>query len=314
MAPSNDQPSRPPLPVRLFMLVAARNPLDMEHCHVDHAPPVRYAYLFSGLFVAYLATLPVIDALRSDQGGAASILSEASSPLLGLFALMALVLVYLIMGGFLARHLNGAVALFVVGVGFSFLSAGMGGIHQFAWSDASPWLLGVETVCWALATFYLVWALNRSSGGLPDVPHDWKTEPIGSWASLSSKPSLSALACSLIVLPVAWVLLADDSHGQVLGAVILASFLAGMAGRVAAPKLDPILIYPGVVLVGGLAQLVVVSGWSGSLADALVEQTVPRFLYVMPITWVAGSLAGVSMGVGWARSFISEPPGTVADN
>ena len=292
------------MPVRLFLLLAARNPLDMENCHVDHTPPARYAFLFSGFLAAYLATLPVKDALWSDQGGAAPILLEASSPVIGLFALMALVLVYLVMAGVLARHLNGAVALFVVGVGFSFLSFSMGGIHQFAWSEGSPWLLGIETVCWAVVTFYLVWALNRASGGLPDVPHDWKTEPIGSWASLSSTPSLTALASSLIVLPFAWVLLADDSHGQVLGAVILASFLAGMAARVAAPKLDPILIYPGVVLVGGLAQLVVASGWSGSLADALVEQTVPRFLYVMPITWVAGSLAGVSMGIGWARSFI----------
>ena len=80
-----------------------------------------------------------------------------------------------------------------------------------------------------------------------------------------------------------------------------------MLARVVAPKLDPILIYFGVVLAGGLAQLVIATGWSGSLADALVEGSAPRLVQIMPITWVAGSLIGVSMGIGWARSFVDDP-------
>jgi hypothetical protein len=312
MASTNEQPTHASLPQRLFLALLAHSPLDMDHCHVEHRPPIRYALLFGGLLVVSFLTIPVADALWSDQGMAAPVLLEASSPVLAAVALLVLVLVYQVIAGVLARHLNPAIALFVIGVGFSILSLSMGGIRQFAWSEGSPWILGIETLAWSVVTFYIAWALQRSSGGLPDVPHDWKTEPIGSWSALSSKPSLISLACGGLVLPFAWLLLADTSSGQVLGAVIVGGFLAGMAGRVAAPKLDPILIYPAVVLAGGIAQLVAASGWSGDLSDGLVLQSIPRVLSVMPITWVAGSLAGVSMGIGWARSFVDN--GLVADH
>ena len=50
------------------------------------------------------------------------------------------------------------------------------------------------------------------------------------------------------------------------------------------------------------------------LSSALVEGSVPRLLQIMPITWVAGSLVGVSMGIGWARSFIDDPAGSPTTN
>ena len=43
---------------------------------------------------------------------------------------------------------------------------------------------------------------------------------------------------------------------------------------------------------------------SGPLADAVVNGTLPVLSLPMPIDYAAGSLMGVSMGLGWARGFL----------
>ena len=280
----------------------------------DHGAVVRYALLFGGIVLVSLLTIPVAGLLDSDLGTAVPLVSQTSSPLASIVLLVAFLLVSQLIATLLAHHLNPAVALFVIGFGCSILSLSLGGIQQMAWSDGSPWSLGLETIIWSLATLYVVWCLMRATGGLPDVPHDWRAEVIGSFASLSSRPSLLALSSAVLAAPISWLLLVTVSPFQALGAVIVASFVVGMLSRVAAPKLDPILVYGGVVLAGGLAQVVIATGWSGSLSDALVDGSMPRLLMVMPITWVGGSLVGVSMGIGWARSFVEQPPGAETES
>ena len=302
--PENDQASRPPLLVRLFLLVAARSPLDLEQVREPRPPFVRYAVLWLGVIVCSLLAIPVGSTMTSDFGFVGPTMLQAANPVWSAIAMAILVILYTVLALVLARELNPAVALFVVGWGLGVLALSTSGISEFAWSEGSLWALGFETILWSIVLGLLVWVVMRLSGGLPDVPHDWRVEPVGSFASLSSKPSLLAFACGAIALPLSWLLLADTLNAQALGAVVLASFFAGMAGRVAAPRLDPILIYFGVPLLGGIAQLVVASGWSGSLPDALVTGDIPRLASVMPLDWVAGSLLGVSMGIGWARSFI----------
>ncbi len=39
------------------------------------------------------------------------------------------------------------------------------------------------------------------------------------------------------------------------------------------------------------------------LVEALVTQSIPALSLPMPIDYAAGSLLGVSMGLGWAKSF-----------
>jgi hypothetical protein len=302
--PENDQASRPPLLVRLFLLVAARSPLDLEQVREPRPPFVRYAVLWLGVIICSLLTIPVAGTMTSEFGVAGPTLLQAANPMWSAIAMAILVIVYTGLAFIMARELNPAVALFVIGWGFGVLALSTAGISEYAWADGSLWALGIETIIWSLVVGFVVWWVMQSSGGLPDVAHDWRVEPIGSLASLSSKPSLLAFACGAIALPLSWLLLADTLNAQSLGAVVLASFFAGMAGRVAAPRLDPILIYLSVPLLGGIAQLVIASGWSGSLPDALVTGDIPRLAYVMPLDWVAGSLIGVSMGIGWARSFI----------
>lgn len=280
---------------------------DTETVAHQRSMPVRYGLLWLGVLVCSLLTVPVAGFLGTDAGTDSPTVLLAGNPVVAVIALGLLVVVLTVIACFLARELNGAVALFVVGWGLGVLGLTTGGIDQFAWSGGSPWGLAIETLVWSVVIGVLVWTLMRFTGGLPDVPHDWRTEPVGSAASLLSKPSLLAAAAGAIVLPIAWLILVDTRlEGQALGAVVLGAFFAGMAGRAAAPRLDPILIYFSVVLFGGLAQVVAASGWSGSLPDALVAGDLPRFLHAMPLDWAAGSLIGVSMGVGWARSFITQ--------
>ena len=277
---------------------------DDDNVHQQRPLGIRYGVLWLGVIVCSLLAIPVGSAMTSNFGVAGPTILQAVSPAWTAIVMAVLVIVYTGLAYLLARELNPAVALFVVGWGFGVLALSTAGISEFAWMEGSLWALGIETLIWSLVVGGLVLWVMRVSGGLPDVPHDWRAESVGSLASLSSKPSLMAFACGAIALPLSWFLLADTLNAQALGAVVLASFFAGMAGRVAAPRLDPILIYFSIPFLGGIAQLVIASGWSGPLSDALVTGEIPRLAYLMPLDWVAGSLLGVSMGIGWARSFI----------
>jgi len=282
---------------------------DSPKARPDHGALIRYSLLFGGMILVSLFTIPIAGFLDSDLGTSVPLVSQTATPLTSILLVVAFLLACQLVATLLAHHINPAVALFVLGFGCSILSLSLGGIQQMAWAEASPWSLGLETIVWSLVVLYLVWCLMRATGGLPDVPHDWRAEVIGSFASLSSRPSLLALSSAVLALPIAWFLLVTVSPAQALGAVIVASFVVGMLSRAAAPRLDPILVYGGVVLAGGFAQVVIATGWSGSLADALVDDSMPRLLMVMPITWVGGSLVGISMGIGWARSFVEQSPG-----
>jgi hypothetical protein len=60
------------------------------------------------------------------------------------------------------------------------------------------------------------------------------------------------------------------------------------------------------ILIGGLVQIGLASGFSGTMADALVAGTAPRLLWVMPLDWVGGSIGGTAFGLGVARMFFGE--------
>ena len=103
-----------------------------------------------------------------------------------------------------------------------------------------------------------------------------------------------------------WALLANWSNGQVLGAVFAGAMVGGVVGRLALPRTQPVLLFVSPILVGGIVQIVLASGFSGTMADALVAGTAPRLLWVMPLDWVGGALGGSAFGLGVARMFFGE--------
>ena len=141
------------------------------------------------------------------------------------------------------------------------------------------------------------------SDGLPELRDG--SDPLAKprLDTLASPRSLAFLALGCIAVPVTWVMLASMLPGQVLGAVFVGSWIAGTVARLCLPTAQPVLVFAGPILLGGIVQLVLASGVGGNLPDALVEGTYPRLLWVMPADWIGGTLAGTAFGLGFAKMF-----------
>lgn len=269
----------------------------------------RYAVLFGSLLLVALIAFPMSWAIQSNRGVPGPTLLEAVNPATGTIVLLLGAIVMAVIAIGVGRQLNVVVGLFVLGCGIGVLAMRSGNVADYAWANGSLWALGFETIIWGLALAAIVAAVFRFAGGLPDLPEDWNRPPTASFAALTEPASRIQAATGLLALPVVWVILGDDLKGQAIAAVAVGSLVAAIVARMARPNIEPILIFAAPVLAGGLAQLVIASGWSTPPAEALVLGTLPRLTYVMPMDWVAGSLVGVSLGLGLARSFIQEDNG-----
>ena len=266
----------------------------------------RYVALFGSLIIVAIVAIPLVWALTSNRGVAGPTIPEAVAPFWAACVLALGIALMTFVTCIVGRVINAAVGLFILGCGIGVVAMRSGTVADFAWEAGSLWALGIETVIWGVVVGILSWVMFRMTGGLPDVPRDWKSPAVGSWNALTERGALLAAACGVLALPVAWFLLVDDAKGQALGAVFVGSVAAGLIGRMVAPKVDPILLFCSPVVLGGIAQLVIASGYSMPLADGLVTGSLPRLVWIMPIDWAAGSLAGVAFGLGVARSFFLE--------
>ena len=66
----------------------------------------------------------------------------------------------------------------------------------------------------------------------------------------------------------------------------------------------PRLLFASACLCGALGQAVAAMTVNVPLPEALVARTIPNLIMPMPIDYAAGSLVGISMGLGWAKSFL----------
>lgn len=266
----------------------------------------RYMILFGALLLTPFIVMPAISWRLSDWGGAAPLAHDAQSPLMADLGLLIALVLLLVLGGFVSRALNTAVGLFIIGFGICLIAIRCDTVEVFAWSESSVWALGIETVLWIPIVAVLTVAVFRISGGLKDVFSEYSTPAAGSFESLRARDGLAMLLCGLPAVVVTWALLANWSNGQVLGAVFAGAMVGGVVGRLALPRTQPVLLFVSPILVGGIVQIVLASGFSGTMADALVAGTAPRLLWVMPLDWVGGALGGSAFGLGVARMFFGE--------
>lgn len=219
------------------------------------------------------------------------------------------------------RLVNTAVGLFVLGCGLGVLAMRSGGAIDLAFGSVSPAAIGLETVLWGLLLAPVVAALFVLGGRLADVPDGAAGHAAGDAAGhaagdaegesapLSSGYSRHALrgclAC-VVAVPVVWVVLRNDLKGQALAAAVIGGLAAGTLGRIWAPRAQPVLLVTAALVALGIAQFMLARSVGGPLDAAFVRSTVPRLLLAAPIDLAAGVLAGVGMGLGWAKSFMRE--------
>ncbi|MDZ4754256.1 MAG: hypothetical protein SGJ11_07140 [Phycisphaerae bacterium] len=205
----------------------------------------------------------------------------------------------------IGRYINAVVGMFTLGCGVSVLAMRSGTIEDFAFARGSILMLAVEVALWALLVLAATLLVFRVSGPLPDAVETDEPRVHGPFGSRV----LLAQPCGVLVLVGVLIIAVSAAKGQALAAVFVGSVVAALAARLVAPKSPPILFFVTPLLVGCAGYLIAFLMLKNTRIDvAYVQLTLSRLAYPMPIDYAAGALAGVAVGIGWARSFLKHEP------
>ncbi len=261
----------------------------------------RYAIVFGGILIsAGICALAARSSVSASGTIGPTVLQAQSVP-----AAAAVTLVCFAAATGIAcvvgRYVNAAVGLFVLGTGLWALRLRLGTVEDLAFGNGSLGLVALETALWGGVVLGATLAVFRVAGPLPDIaPEGDGPEPRPWWNGLG----LRGVAAGLLILPAVWLIARSELRGQTLAAVTLGSMAVGLAGRLLSPHAQPRLLFAAPCLFGALGHLVGMMTMNVSLADAFVTQSIPAVNLPMPIDYAAGSLMGVAMGLGWAKSFL----------
>ncbi|MFO0828370.1 MAG: hypothetical protein U0572_09485 [Phycisphaerales bacterium] len=262
----------------------------------------RTVLLSVAIIVAALVFSLAVRPTVSLRGIAGPTLRLAESPAVAIVWVAACFSICVGVACVVGRLINAVVGMFVLGCGVALLAMRSGTIKDLAFSSAGLGGVAAETFAWALVVGMAAIIVFQVSGPLPDAaPID---EPRVDGV-LGTKGLMSQLAAALVVVGV-WLIDVTPTKGQSLGAVVVGCVLAGLAARIVAPRTPPILIYATPILVGAVAHVVasLTLPKGTSLDRAFIEGSLSRLAFPMPIDYAAGALVGVSIGIGWSRSFI----------
>jgi hypothetical protein len=263
----------------------------------------RYAVVFFGMVVAAGICYQAARFAVSPRGAIGPTMFQAESPMSATFTMVLIFGVATALAAYVGRLVNTAVGLFVLGAGLWALRLRLGTIEDLAFADGSLGLVALETIFWGLLVLAATLAVFKFAGPLSDISAEEHREtPARVW----DEWGLRGLAAGVLVIPAVWLFARSDLKGQTLMAVVLGGMAVGLAGRLLAPHVQPRLLFAVTCLFGALGQLVGMMLIRGTLADAFVAQTIPNICLPMPIDYAAGSLMGVAMGLGWAKSFLHQ--------
>ena len=234
-------------------------------------------------------------------GAASPTLLQAESLVMAWIMTLIVLLIATVIAGVVGRFSNAAVGLFVLGCGVFVLARRMGSLEVLAFGDGGLTPLVVEAIIWTVLLAGMSWTVFRMSGSLPDVePNVFHVHP----NPYISREALIQMGCGVLMLPVVWLFAQAPDKGQALGAAILGGIACGLAGRLMSPHVQPILLFASPCLFGAVGYVAGMVMLPGSLVDAFVLRSVPAWLQPMPVDYAAGTLIGVSFGLGWAKSFL----------
>ncbi len=264
----------------------------------------RYAALILGLVAAALVMSLASGSLVSPRGVPGPTVGMAIEPLRAAAMLAICLAVCVGIAIVVGRVVNAAVAAFVIGGGLAALSMQCGTHLDLLFAGGDQVMVAVETLIWAVVVLLVAAGVMRLTGPLPDQP--WNdpataTDP----ASVFDSDAIRGAAAGALSLVAIWAIAGNDLKGQAIAATTLAGVATGMAGRMLAPRIQPVLLFaaPLVFIAIGQAWIGISGGdsiaaWAGGRASGL---GIP-----MPIDAAAGSLMGVAMGLGWSRGYVED--------
>lgn len=260
----------------------------------------RYLTLLGGMLLTGAICNLAAGFMRSPRGTLGPTVLQAANPISAIIAVVLCIAASAVVAIVVGRMINTAVGLFVLGTGIWVLAARCETIEALAFAEGSLRLAGIETLLWGVLILAASLFVFKGSGALADVHERDDESPVG---PLSRRGLLLASAGALI-LPAMWLIAQSPMKGQVTMAACIGGLVAGLAGRMASPHTQPVLLFATPVFFAGIGQIVASFMIKQPLDIAFVTNAIPRFALPMPVDIAAGSVVGVAMGLGWAKSFL----------
>jgi len=260
----------------------------------------RYGIVFGGGVAAAFICTAAVPFLVASTGSIGPTALQAQSPVTALAAMVVVFGVAAVLAGFVGKYVNAAVGLFVLGAGLWALRLRSATALALIFAEGSVTLVAVETALWGLMVLGATWVVFRIGGPLTDISPVKPGTTLPWW----KKHGLHGAACGALMVPVVWLVARSPLQGQTLMAAVSGGMAAGLAGRLIAPHVQPLLLFASPCFFGAAATLIAGMVVKGSLADAYVANDLPLLILPIPIDYAAGSLMGVSMGLGWAKGFL----------
>lgn len=238
--------------------------------------------------------------MRLHTGARGPSVLQAEVPLIAVLAVLACFALALVVACVAGRLSNAVIGMFVLGTGLFVLANRAGSAEQLVFGGGSVALLALESLLWAGLIFGATVAVFRFAGPLPDI----EPQPSGRhphW--LLSKEAMVSAGSGVVVLPVVWVIAQSSMKGQVLAAAICGSLVAGLVARLLSPHVQPLLLFASVCVFASVGHVL---GWAmtENMDSAAIAGTLSAWIRPMPVDYAAGSMLGVAMGLGWAKSFL----------
>lgn len=268
---------------------------------------VRNSALIGGLGLSAAACVLAVPYLTSPRGAVGPTVLQAQSPLAAILAVVVCVSLATIVAGIVARIINPVVGMFVLGAGIFVLAGRLETIAEIAFAGTSGdsrvrlALLALETCLWSIVALGATIIVFRIGGPLQDVrEHAEGRKP----HPLISADAFKSAAAGVLIIAAVLLIAQSPMKGQMIGATFLGGMLAGLIGRLISPNVQPVLIFASPILFGAIGHTIGMAMLKQPLDVAYVMDKLPLLSRPMPIDYAAGSLMGVAMGVGWARSFL----------
>ena len=233
-----------------------------------------------------------------EPAGCVTLATSKTSAILTLGAVMILLTILAMIAG---RLVNAVVGVFVLGAGLAGLTLRSASIAGAIFGGASLPSLAIETMIWAVPSAISVVLIFRFSGSPPDIAQRFPGESM--WKEYFDSDALRGAITGVLLPLIAWLVIRTMFKGQAFGGACLGGIAVGIAFRLFAPNVQPILAFISPILLAGGYQLFVASRMTGDIGTLFAINALPPELRMMPLDVVAGSLTGVAIGIGWARSF-----------
>ncbi len=265
----------------------------------------RYVALFGGMIITSLVMALAAGWMISLRGVSGPTVSVVIEPIPAVLALAACLLVSLSVAIVVGRLVNPAVATFVLGWGLAVLAMRSGTHLDLLFAGATGPVVAVETILWGVVILGLAAVIFRFTGPLPDQPSASPAEVFDPRAIFGALSLRSGLAGGLALVAIFFVA-TNDTKGQAIFAATLGGVLAGLAGRMLAPRLQPVLIFAAPCVFIAIGQLWAFRGDEAGQISAWIMGQGSAFGIPTPLDAAAGGLMGVSAGIGWSRGFVEQ--------